>query len=131
MLVMTDTIYCKINAFKKEIKDKLKSTDHIVFQGKADLTEVRVKDNKDETKTYTYIAIPTLTDVKVAENELSEPKNISVTYHTKKTSRSQALRQKAYVIAIELGDDPDKLYDQAIDSANMYLDALKDEKMVQ
>lgn len=126
---MNDTIYCKINAFKNEIEGKLKSTDHIVFQGKADISEVRVKDNKDETKTYTYIAIPTLTQVKVSENELKEPKDITVTYHTKKTSLSQALRQKAYVIATEIGENPDKLYSDAIEKASGYLDMLMDDKM--
>ena len=121
-----DTVYCKVNAFKLEIDGKLKSTDHIIFQGTADISEVRVKDNKDETKTYTYISVPTLTQIKKSENELEIPKDIAVTYHTKKTSLSQALRQKAYVIATEIGEDPDKLYEEAIYQANNYLDRKMD-----
>jgi len=121
-----DTVYCKVSAFKLEIEGKLNSTDYIVFQGTADISEVRVRDNKDETKTYTYIAVPTLTQIKKSENELEILQDITVTYHTKKTSLSQALRQKAFVIANEIGDNPDKLYKEAIEQANNYLDTKKD-----
>lgn len=120
-------IEVKVLSFKVPIETKILKTDHIIFQGSAEVSEVRVKDLKDGQNKYTYIVLPLNVEVRKSDNELSKPVKINTDPFTNQKSLSQRLRQKAFMVAGEIGTDPEVLYRQAIDQANDYLDRLADE----
>ena len=119
-------IKARIQAFSNELTSTLKKSDNIIFQGQGEVDEIRLKDNKDGTTNATYLIKPLFTQIKRSETELQVPEDITNTYKIKEKSRSQALRQKAWVIAQELGVSEEALYNSAMDEANNYLDQYKD-----
>ena len=120
-----DTNRAKLSSISQEIKEPLKQGQEVIFLGKGTVTEARFKDNFDGTANATYIIKPELIDFKAGE----EMKSIVDDNKVKEKSRSQALRQKAFVIAQEIGRSPEAVYNSAMDQADDYLDRLKDEEL--
>jgi hypothetical protein len=119
-----DTKRVKIQVITQEISETLKQGQTIVFQGSADVIEARFRDRHDGSTDATYIAKPVLVDIRPSETNIS----IVDDKKLKEKSRSQALRQKCYVIGSEIGENADDLYERIMDFANDELDRIQDEK---
>jgi hypothetical protein len=116
----------KILTITQDISETLKQGQDIIFQGSASVIEARFRDNQDQTTNATYIAKPILIDVRPSETNIS----IVDDKKLKEKSRSQALRQKCFVIAQEIGENADDLYERIMDFANDELDRIQDEKKI-
>jgi len=119
-----DTKRVKIQVITQDINEVLKQGQDLIFQGSASIIEARFKDNQDGTTNATYIAKPVLVDIRPSETNIS----IVDDKKLKEKSRSQALRQKAFIIGQEIGENGDDLYERIMDLANDELDRIQDER---
>lgn len=115
----------KILTITQDISETLKQGQDIIFQGSASVIEARFRDNQDQTTNVTYIAKPILIDVRPSETNIS----IVDDKKLKDRSRSKAFKQKCYIVAQEIGEDENKLYDICMDAADEKLDQLRDESI--
>jgi len=113
----------KLQTISQEIKEPLKQGQEVVFLGRGSVIEARFRDNNDGTANATYLIKPEIVDFRASENQVSIVDDLKV----KQKSRSQALRQKAFIIAQELGVSEEALYQSALDEAEHYLDGKLDD----
>lgn len=118
-----DTKRVKILTISQEISETLKQGQDLVFQGSCTVIEARFRDQQDGNTNVVYIAKPVLVDIRPSETNIS----IVDDKKLKEKSRSQALRQKCYIVAQETGENEEDLYNKCMDVADNKLDQLRDE----
>lgn len=111
----------QIKSFKQETNTSLTYGDIIYFQGKGAVTEIKGSDNQDGTQNVIYQVKVSLSDVKKAPDELTQPVSIVTDKKLRDKSESQALRQLAYRVGQETGYSEEGLYKEAIEVAREHL----------
>lgn len=119
---MTNLLKTRIRAFSQEIEKPLSHQQTVVFMGKGEVAKISEEPNGDGSVNITYEIKPLLVDVRVSDNQ-EQPQSIAVDKELKQKSRSQALRQKAFRIAQEIGKSEEGLYNQAMDEADRWLES--------
>lgn len=119
----------KIRNISQFVNESLQYEDTVIFQGRAQIVQIHGKNRQDGTQDLDYIAKCDLVDVQKAQSDVDVPKSVTDDKQIKEKSQSQALRQKAYVIARNLGESPEELYKSAIEEASSWLDNYQENKM--
>jgi len=123
----------RIKSFKYDTNENLTYGDIIYFQGKGAVTDIKGSDNQDGTQNLLYEVKVSLSDIKKAKDEVTEPISIIDEKRRKDKSPSKSLRNFAFRVAEETGESAEGLYKLAIEEGWRYLedklDQIKDERI--